>query len=95
MKNKRLSLILMITNRLYIFKSIVQKQLKIHILIGALCDHQKDIWMKLKEWLNLETDKGSARCFQYFAMIKIEKNAGTKTGSPVDNEKVDVYFRFH
>ena len=76
MINKRLSLILMITNRiLCIFKSIVQKQVKIHILIGAANQTKnfftiikKDIWMKLKEKLILEAAKDTTRYFQDFTL---------------------------
>ena len=93
----------MISNRfLCMFKSIVQKQLKIHILTWALhqtkktlCDHQKDIWKKLKERLNQEADKDSTRYFQYFTSKEIEKNCETKMHLTVENEKLDVSCRFH
>ena len=53
-------------------------------------DHLKDIWMKLKEPLNLEGDKDAVRYFQYFTMKDIEKNSDTGIYLIVENRKVDV-----
>ena len=92
-KQKILSLILLITNSfLCFFKSIAAEQLKIHILIGAvhqtkktLCNHQKNIWVNLKEWLNLEADKDTTK-------KEIGKNGETKMHLTVENENIDVFF---